>query len=131
MKKKILLIGGKYTAKLVIEILNSKYEFIIFDEKIKSKIFKGNYNLVDDLTKINKKSLDKYFICVGDNILRKKYSFKLNQMNLKTLNIISNESNTENLKIGKGNLIYGNVYFDYFTNDKVLVTIEHGFKKPR
>lgn len=117
MKKKILLIGGKFTAKLVIEILDSNFEFVIFDQKLQKKWFQGDYTLVNDLKKINKKKISQYFLCIGDNFLRKQYANKFNKSNLKTINIISEDSEIKNLKkVGRGNLIYGNVYFDYFTS---------------
>ena len=116
MKNKILLIGGKFTAKLVIEILDSNYEFLIFDQKLKTKWFKGNYSLINDQKKIKRNNINQYFICIGDNFLRKKFSNKFNKINMDTINVLSKDSKIKNMKkIGKGNLIYGNVYFDYFT----------------
>lgn len=116
MKNKILLIGGKYTAKLVIEIFGSKFEYTVYDTKLENKFFSGNYSFINDLKKINFKDLDKYFVCIGDNHTRKKFSNMFNELNLKTINIISSDSKIDRLKrIGTGNLIYGNVYFDYFT----------------
>ena len=116
MKNKILLIGGKYTAKLVIEIFGPKFEYIVYDTKLENKFFNGNYSFMNDLKKINFKDLDKYFVCIGDNHTRKNFSNMFDELNLKTINIISSDSRIDKLKrIGTGNLIYGNVYFDYFT----------------
>ena len=121
LKKKLLIIGGKFSAKISIEILkNLEFEVTVFDSNLNEKFFEGNYEFSNDLNHILKKIENKYFdfffICIGNNETRKNTLNQLNLSNMKAINVISKDKTVLNYsKIGYGNLIYSGVNIDYFT----------------
>lgn len=123
MKSKlILLYGGKFEAKLVISILGYKrYEYIVYDKKLTKKFFEGNYRFINSENELNRfissTKIDFFFICIGNNKIRKKVSNLEILSDLKTINIFDKKNTILHFsKIGLGNLIYSGCNIDYFVN---------------
>jgi len=122
MKSKLLLYGGKFEAKLIISILGlENFEYTVFDNKLKKKFFKGKYHFINSESELNEnissKNFDYFFICIGDNLIRKKVSNLKILRNLKSINVFDKKNTILHYsKIGIGNLIYPGCNIDYFVN---------------
>lgn len=121
MKNIDILFGGKHLSKIVYNILISNDNLKhIYDKKLKNKYFKGNYFFHNTERKfnnliINKENKKFFYICVGDNIVRRKIYLKFRNINnLFFQNLLAkNITNEINFNRKKGNIILSGCTLDY------------------
>ena len=117
-----VLFGGRHLSKISLKILkmNNNYQKVIYDKALNIKFHKGDYNFINDEKEfyklINNKNNKKFFyICIGDNIVRKNTYLKLKDINNSLFrNILAtNIINEINLSRVKGNFILSGCNLDY------------------
>lgn len=122
MKYINLLWGGKFAAKIALNILNNNNDFdtFVYDSKLQKKFFEGSYSFLNKESEINdifnKEELIKnIFICVGNNKIRKNIYDKLKKIkNLNFINLIADRISREtNIQLGIGNSILSGCNLDY------------------
>ena len=106
-RKKIIFIGAGGHAKSVIDCLNTDlYEICGFIDSVKQGSHCGFPILGNDFNLLPNYQDYLYFICVGDNAVRKKWFTRIKESGLKTVNIIDKSAIiARDVKIGEGNFI--------------------------
>ena len=121
-KKVIIILGGKFSSKIAYHILKSKgfLKFIIYDNSLKEKFYKGEYsfikkeNFLIKWIKENSYLKKNFVLATSSMVARKKWIETFSIKKSQIINVISSDYViNHSKKLGNGNLIWSGVTLDY------------------